>query len=366
MGHAAFVPLRCKVSVVLIVDGPTGAISHESREGQHSFLLFNSLSFSHGQGCPKKFSIQDGMGAALLDNPATAASLVKALRQALPHKPVSCKIRLLDASLPMTKTLAFARAMEEAGACALNVHLRTKQDKASDPARWELLRPLVAALSIPVIANGDVYRQEDVEQLLAASHCAGVMLARPVLYNPSLLRTLRFVSPSCGRPVPGDKSYEDAISSTGSSPPLPLLPLMDVIRTYLHLCSCYESHVSNAKYVVLEMIVRRRHPEYVRRHLAPLELPENINVASVSKAKTLQALGTLFGIEAGASSGLEGVHLCLDSYFDAEQLEGTKSMVKGRDGEPRANASEELGEGKRRKIRDVQFLRADCEIPGMQ
>lgn len=203
MGHAAFVPLRCKVSVVLIVDGPTGAISHESREGQHSFRLFNSLSFSHGQGCPKKFSIQDGMGAALLDNPATAASLVKALRQALPHKPVSCKIRLLDASLPMTKTLAFARAMEEAGACALNVHLRTKQDKASDPARWELLRPLVAALAIPVIANGDVYRQEDVEQLLAASHCAGVMLARPVLYNPSLLRTLRFVSPPAEDPSPG-------------------------------------------------------------------------------------------------------------------------------------------------------------------
>lgn len=73
-------------------------------------------------GCPKKFSVQDGMGAALLDNEAGAASLIRALRTALPtHVPVTCKIRLLDTP---EKTLAFARAMAAAGCAAVGVHMR--------------------------------------------------------------------------------------------------------------------------------------------------------------------------------------------------------------------------------------------------
>lgn len=73
-------------------------------------------------GCPKKFSVQDGMGAALLDNEAGAAGLIRALRTALPaHVPVTCKIRLLDTP---EKTLAFARAMAAAGCAAVGVHMR--------------------------------------------------------------------------------------------------------------------------------------------------------------------------------------------------------------------------------------------------
>ena len=73
-------------------------------------------------GCPKAFSIQDGMGAALLENEAGAAGLIRALRAALPaHVPVTCKMRLLDTP---GRTLAFARAMEAAGCAAIGVHMR--------------------------------------------------------------------------------------------------------------------------------------------------------------------------------------------------------------------------------------------------
>lgn len=65
---------------------------------------------------------QDGMGAALLDNAAGAAGLIRALRAALPLcVPVTCKIRLLDTA---ERTLAFAKAMEAAGCAAIGVHMR--------------------------------------------------------------------------------------------------------------------------------------------------------------------------------------------------------------------------------------------------
>jgi tRNA-dihydrouridine synthase 2 len=65
---------------------------------------------------------QDGMGAALLDNEAGAAGLIRALRAALPpHLPVTAKIRLLESP---ERTLAFAKAMEAAGCSALGVHMR--------------------------------------------------------------------------------------------------------------------------------------------------------------------------------------------------------------------------------------------------
>jgi hypothetical protein len=107
------------------------------------------------------------MGAALLQEPEKAASIIRALRLALPI-PVTCKIRLLDTP---EKTLAFVKAMEAAGACAISVHMRyefslhayshwciylaglthhmrssacrTRDDKPQTRANWEALAPIV-------------------------------------------------------------------------------------------------------------------------------------------------------------------------------------------------------------------------------
>lgn len=259
--------------------------------------------------------------------------------------------------------------MEAAGACALNVHMRTKDEKQSDPARWDLLRAVVNAVKIPVIANGDLYSREDVARVREKSGCAGVMLARPVLYNPSVLRTLR-----CGIPR-AEKEKEKKESgivdnacnrSSSSSSSMLLLPLIDVIRAYLRVCLQYESHVSNAKYVVLEMIVRRRHPDHVKPLLPPLEVPEGINVNTVSKAKTLQALAGLFGVvaeEGGREEGMgrggergvamEGLHNYSDAYFGVVEEgseQGGAGVPKRREGGEEAGGGE--GCSKRHKVQE--------------
>lgn len=64
----------------------------------------------------QKFSLQGGMGAALLKDPQRAAAIVHTLASNLPHKPISAKIRLLDT---LDETIAFMRALEEAGAAAI-------------------------------------------------------------------------------------------------------------------------------------------------------------------------------------------------------------------------------------------------------
>ncbi len=237
------------------------------------------------------------MGAALLNTPEVAASLIRALRAAVPQLPITCKIRLLDADPLLPKTVAFAQAMEAAGACAINIHMRTKDDKPSEPARWAVLRPLVQALTIPVVANGDLYTRQHVEDIRALSGCAGVMLARPALYNPSVFRTL------------------------GKEPALPLLPLDDVVRDYLRLCLRYDNHAANSKYVVMEMMVRRRHPDHIKSQLVPIDLPKDKTMQAVSQSKTVEGLAALWGLQRGAAEtdtptvALEGLHGYSDAYF---------------------------------------------------
>ena len=83
--------------------------------------------------------MHDGMGAALLEKKEVAASIIKALREAV-DIPITCKIRLLDTA---EKTIDFVKAMVAAGVCAVSVHMRRRRDKEKDPARWDELRPIV-------------------------------------------------------------------------------------------------------------------------------------------------------------------------------------------------------------------------------
>ncbi|KAG5180339.1 hypothetical protein JKP88DRAFT_152987, partial [Tribonema minus] len=133
-------------------------------------------------GCPKRFSIQGGMGAALLTNPDVACDIIATLRRALPV-PVTAKIRLLDTA---AATVELARRLEAAGAAALTVHARLRSTDPKEPALWDMLRPVVDSVGIPVIANGDIYSRADMATVRAQTGCASVMLARPALLNCSV------------------------------------------------------------------------------------------------------------------------------------------------------------------------------------
>ncbi|XP_058186137.1 uncharacterized protein LOC131303336 isoform X3 [Rhododendron vialii] len=133
-------------------------------------------------GCPKSFSISGGMGAALLNKPELIHDILTTLKRNL-DTPVTCKIRLLNSS---QHTVELARRIEKAGVSALAVHGRRVADRPRDPAKWSEIADVVAALSIPVIANGDVFEYEDIERIKLTTGATSVMVARGALWNASI------------------------------------------------------------------------------------------------------------------------------------------------------------------------------------
>ncbi|CAI5983092.1 unnamed protein product [Closterium sp. NIES-64] len=118
-------------------------------------------------GCPKPFSTSGGMGSALLSRPENACDILSTLRRNLPASiTVTCKIRLLDSP---HRTLDFARAVESTGISALGIHARKVPHRPSMKAQWEALPAVVSSLSLPVIANGDVFCYSDFDSIRAAT-----------------------------------------------------------------------------------------------------------------------------------------------------------------------------------------------------
>ncbi|CAI6012108.1 unnamed protein product, partial [Closterium sp. NIES-65] len=137
-------------------------------------------------GCPKPFSTSGGMGSALLSRPENACDILSTLRRNLPASiTVTCKIRLLDSP---HRTLDFARAVESTGISALGIHARKVPHRPSMKAQWEALPAVVSSLSLPVIANGDVFCYSDFDSIRAATGASSAMAARAALWNPTVFR----------------------------------------------------------------------------------------------------------------------------------------------------------------------------------
>lgn len=101
-------------------------------------------------GCPKRFSILGGMGAALLKQPDKASEILKTLVDGL-SIPVTCKIRVLK---NLEETLNLCDTLVATGISAITVHGRTVDERPQHPNRNEILKKVAEHLSIPVIANG--------------------------------------------------------------------------------------------------------------------------------------------------------------------------------------------------------------------
>lgn len=137
-------------------------------------------------GCPVPKVVKNGEGSALLKNPNLIYDLVKAVVQAA-EKPVTAKIRIGwdSESINAVET---ARAIEAAGASAVAVHGRTREQYYTGNADWDMIRQVKKAVSIPVIGNGDVFSGEDANRMLAETGCDMVMIARGALGNPWIFR----------------------------------------------------------------------------------------------------------------------------------------------------------------------------------
>ena len=140
-------------------------------------------------GCPAPKVVKNHEGSALMRDPQRAFAILKALRQAV-SLPVTVKMRLGwdDDSI---NVLELARLAEQAGMDAIAVHGRTREQFYRGQADWETIAAVKQAVSIPVIANGDVRTCADLARIFAVTGCDGVMIGRAAQGNPWIFRRFR-------------------------------------------------------------------------------------------------------------------------------------------------------------------------------
>ena len=139
-------------------------------------------------GCPVPKVVNNGEGSALLKNPNLIEEIVRKVSSAI-SKPLTVKVRIGFENEPID-IVEIAKRIEDAGAAALAVHGRTRQQYYSGTADWDTIRRVKEAITIPVIGNGDVDSPLKAEALVKQTGCDAVMVGRAVRGNPWLFREL--------------------------------------------------------------------------------------------------------------------------------------------------------------------------------
>ncbi|MCL2864937.1 MAG: tRNA dihydrouridine synthase DusB [Lachnospiraceae bacterium] len=140
-------------------------------------------------GCPVPKIVKNGEGSALMNNPRLVYDIVYATSRAI-QKPVTVKIRkgFNDRSV---NAVEIAKIAEEAGAAAITVHGRTREQYYTGKADWSIIRQVKETIqTIPVIGNGDVTSPAQAQAIREETGCDGVMVARAAQGNPWIFSEL--------------------------------------------------------------------------------------------------------------------------------------------------------------------------------
>ncbi len=139
-------------------------------------------------GCPAPKIVKNGDGSALMNNPKLAYEIVKEVKKAS-NKPVTVKFRK-GFDHKNINAVDFAKVIEAAGADAIAVHGRTREQMYEGKADWDIIRQVKEAVNIPVIGNGDVFSAEDAISLTRETGCDGIMIARGAQGNPWIFKQI--------------------------------------------------------------------------------------------------------------------------------------------------------------------------------
>lgn len=148
-----------------------------------------SKEISFNMGCPVAKITKNGEGSALMAKPKLVEEICKILRKSTDKK-INIKFRLGidDKNL---NYLEIGKIAQDAGIDYVILHARTKEQMYSGKANWNHIKILKENLSIPVIANGDIFCVEDFVKVIDKTKADGVMLARGAMGNPFLFKEIK-------------------------------------------------------------------------------------------------------------------------------------------------------------------------------
>ena len=137
-------------------------------------------------GCPAPKVVKAGDGSALMKDPKLAYEIVNKVKAAT-NLPVTVKFRK-GWDEQSINALEFGKLMQEAGADAVTLHGRTREQYYSGTADWEIIKELKEKLTIPVIANGDITSFEAAERILDITKADALMIGRGAQGNPFIFK----------------------------------------------------------------------------------------------------------------------------------------------------------------------------------
>ena len=139
-------------------------------------------------GCPAPKIVKNGDGSALMKNISLAGEIISAMAAAQ-KKPVTVKFRK-GFDEENINAVEFAKAMEKAGAAAVAVHGRTREQYYSGKADWDIIKEVKKAVNIPVIGNGDITSPETAKAMFDYTDCDAIMIGRASEGNPWIFKRI--------------------------------------------------------------------------------------------------------------------------------------------------------------------------------